>query len=323
MSRSTPFLRSDSASTLLCVAIFLCCVLCTRPFVETGVGDDFFYVWTAAHLAATGRMVYTGWSSPSLGYLAYLVAIFIRLMRAPYLASHLVLIIISVLNTALLQRVFLRIGINRFNSVVATCSVMLSPLCFPFAVVFLTDIPGMFALLLPLYCCIRALETASLRRLIWWACSGLREQSAARICPPDLISWRACDGAFSGMVFAQATGCRRRRDPHVERECSGRRRLPAVVCTAALCVARTTLLPLQPLFVAAGSLRFRLSWTRASADALELPVPIVVQVSKEGSSRGDVRCDCCCWSACPAWRQQHGRHVFRHDGRSGSGVAPG
>src|ERR1039458_8044318 len=45
----------DFRSTLLCVAILLVCVLVSHPVAETGMGDDFAYIWSAKVLAETGQ----------------------------------------------------------------------------------------------------------------------------------------------------------------------------------------------------------------------------------------------------------------------------
>jgi hypothetical protein len=69
---------------------------------------------------------------------------------------------------ALLQRVFVRIGVNEWNSTLATLTLTVSPLFLPLTFSFMTDVPGFFAILVCLYGCIRSIQASSDRAAILW-----------------------------------------------------------------------------------------------------------------------------------------------------------
>ena len=60
------------------------------------------------------------------------------------------------MSAALLHRIFLRMGLGDWNASVATLSIVLSPLFLPLATTFMSDVPGMIAVLVCLYCCVQS-----------------------------------------------------------------------------------------------------------------------------------------------------------------------
>jgi hypothetical protein len=163
-----------------------------------GLGDDFSYVWTAKRLVETGHILYTGWSSPALGYLVYLAAFLIKLIGKPYVASRVAALIITLSTAAVLHRLFLRVGVKNFNSVIATCGIVLSPACFVYSASFMTDMPGMFATVVCIYLCIRAVQATGAKHTILWL---------ALACGTNLFFGSARQIAFLGaLVLVPTTG---------------------------------------------------------------------------------------------------------------------
>ena len=51
----------------LCTGLFLLCVLLVRPFLESGLTDDWSTFHTAQLLAQTGHIYYNGWEAAIVG----------------------------------------------------------------------------------------------------------------------------------------------------------------------------------------------------------------------------------------------------------------
>ena len=158
----------DFRSTLLCVAILLVCVLVSHPVAETGMGDDFAYIWAAKVLAATGHVVYTGAATAMLTWQLYLGALFIKLFGFSFTVVRASVTLVSLMSTAMLHRIFLRMGLGDWNASIVTLSIVLSPLFLPLATTFMSDVPGLMAVLVCLYFCLRAIQTQSERATIAW-----------------------------------------------------------------------------------------------------------------------------------------------------------
>lgn len=160
--------RSFPFQALLCAAIFLVAELIAWPFAKFGIADEWSYAKTANVLAQTGHIVYNGWSTAMLGWQLYPAALLIRLFGYSYDVCRMSTLATSVVATALTQRIFVRAGCNERNATLATLALVLSPIYMQLSVTFMTDINGLFALLLCLYGCLRALQAASENATIGW-----------------------------------------------------------------------------------------------------------------------------------------------------------
>jgi hypothetical protein len=72
------------------------------------------------------------------------------------------------LTAFLLQRTFVRAGLQERNATIATLALVLSPVFMILSVTFMTDIQGLFALVLCLYGCLRAQQAGTDRSAIAW-----------------------------------------------------------------------------------------------------------------------------------------------------------
>lgn len=151
-----------------CMLALLLCVLAARPFVSMGVCDDWSYIWTARALADTGHLTYNGWATAMLGWQIYLGALFIKLFGFSFTAVRFSVLAVSLLCAALMQRIFVRLGTSESMASVATLSLVLSPLFLPLSFNFMTDIPSLFVLVLCIYCCFRAFQSASDKAALGW-----------------------------------------------------------------------------------------------------------------------------------------------------------
>ncbi len=157
-----------------CMLALLVCVLAARPFVSLGINDDWSYFWTARVLAKTGHLTYNGWGAMMLGWQAYLGALFIKLFGFSFTVVRSSILIVSLFCTALMQRIFVRVGISESTASIATLTLVLSPLFLPLAFSFMSDIPGLFVLVLCIYCCLRAIQSPSDRAALGWLiCAAL------------------------------------------------------------------------------------------------------------------------------------------------------
>jgi hypothetical protein len=125
-----------------------------------GIYDDGPYIVMARTLASTGHIVYNGWAAPMLGWQLYLAAAFIHLFGFSFTTVRMSTLLVAVLMAFLLQRTLVRAGISERNATIGTLAFVLSPLYLQLSVIFMTDICGLFALVLCLYGCLRALQAS-------------------------------------------------------------------------------------------------------------------------------------------------------------------
>ena len=148
----------------------LVCELISRPYVEMGIADDRSFLRTAQQLATTGHLLYNGWATPILGWQVYLGAAFIRLFGDSLTAARMSTLLVAMALAFVLQRTTVRIGITERNATIGTLALVLSPLYLILSVTFMTDICGLFAIVVCLYSCLRALQASTSRATIAWLC---------------------------------------------------------------------------------------------------------------------------------------------------------
>jgi hypothetical protein len=149
------------AFALLCAIVPALCYLLMHPYVEIGLDDEWSYVKSAQVLAQTGHIAYNGWAAPMLGWQLYLGAAFVKLFGFSFTAVRLSILPIAMLTSFLLQRLFVRMGIEDRNAAIATLIFVLSPLFLPLTVTFMSDVCGVFSIVLCLYMCVRAVQANS------------------------------------------------------------------------------------------------------------------------------------------------------------------
>lgn len=159
-NESTFFARVLKRPALLCALLLGFCTLATHPFVEMGQGDDFAYVRSAKTLAETGHIVYCGWASAMLGWQLALGALFIKLFGFSFSATYASILLVALVTAFFLQRTFVYLGLSEANATFATLTLVLSPLFLPLSFSFMSDIPGLFTIVLCLYLCLRAVRAS-------------------------------------------------------------------------------------------------------------------------------------------------------------------
>jgi hypothetical protein len=155
---------------LFCALAVLVCELVSRPFANMGICDDWSYILTAQKLAATGHIVYVGWSSAMLSWQLYLGAAFIKLFGFSLTTVRMSTLLVAMALAFVLQRTLVRANVSERNATIGTLALVLSPLYLMLSVTFMSDISGLFAIVLCLYGCLRALQAATSRATIGWLC---------------------------------------------------------------------------------------------------------------------------------------------------------
>jgi Dolichyl-phosphate-mannose-protein mannosyltransferase len=145
---------------LFCAFAVLVCELLAHPSTTMSVCDDGPYILMARTLATTGHIAYNGWAAPMLGWQLYLGAAFIKLFGFSFTAVRMGTICIAMLMAFVLQRTLVAASISGRNATLATLAFVLSPLYLMLSATFMTDIYGLFAIVLCLYACLRALHTS-------------------------------------------------------------------------------------------------------------------------------------------------------------------
>jgi len=133
-----------------------------------GVCDDWPYILMAQKLAATGQFAYNGWAAPMIGWQLYLGAAFVKMFGISPTAVRMSTLMVAMVLAILLQRTLVRASVSERNSTIATLAFVLSPLYLILSVTFMTDIQGLFALVICLYGCLRALQARTSSAAIGW-----------------------------------------------------------------------------------------------------------------------------------------------------------
>ncbi|MGD0649115.1 MAG: glycosyltransferase family 39 protein [Acidobacteriaceae bacterium] len=161
-------IRRFRIHAIFCALAVLLCELFSRPFAEMGISDDGPYVVMAHTLAATGHILYTGWAAPMLVWQLILAAAFVKLFGFSYSVVRMSTILIATVMAFVLQRILVRANTSERNATLGTLALVLSPLYLVLSATFLTDITGLFAIVICLYGCLRALQSAADRSAIAW-----------------------------------------------------------------------------------------------------------------------------------------------------------
>ena len=135
-----------------------------------GISDDGPYIVMAQRLANTGHFAYDGWAAPMIGWQLYFGALFIKIFGSSFTAARMSTLLVAIVLAFTLQRTFILAGVREYNATLATLALVLSPLYLMLSVTFMTDIFGLFAIVICLYGSLRALLPSTARATIAWLC---------------------------------------------------------------------------------------------------------------------------------------------------------
>lgn len=149
MNKTTHSLRNG----VFCALVFLACFWVAWPVAQVGFVDDWSYIKTTQVFAQTGHIAYNAWGAPMLGWMIPWGALFIKLFGFSFITVKLSTLPIAVVTLLLFHSILGRFAITPRNAVIGTLTLGLSPLFLPLSASFMTDIPGLFVIVLCLYCC--------------------------------------------------------------------------------------------------------------------------------------------------------------------------
>lgn len=163
-------LPSTLRDGLLCASIVGLAILLTIPVLSTGVNDDFSYTRSAFDFARTGQFHYNGWSAPILGWQLIWGALFAKLFGYSFLAVRMSTLPLAMGCAYLMYDILAGFGANRWNAALGALTFGLSPIFIAMAITFMTDVPGVFCMLLCLALCRRAVQAQTDRSAVAWLC---------------------------------------------------------------------------------------------------------------------------------------------------------
>ena len=172
---------------LFCAFAVLACELIAHPFTTMGVCDDGPYILMAKTLATTGHIVYNGWAAAMIVLQLYLGAAFIKLFGFSFTVVRMSTLLTSLLTAFLLQRTLVRASVTERNATIGTLALVLSPLYLLLSVTFMSDIAGLFAIVLCLYGCLNALQASTSRAAIGWLAFAVATNAICGTCRQ--IAW--------------------------------------------------------------------------------------------------------------------------------------
>ena len=161
-------IRRYRIPALFCALAVLLCELIARPYANTSICDDGPYILMARTLATTGHIAYNGWAAAMIVLQLYLGAAFIKLFGFSFTTVRMSTLLVAMLLAFALQRTLVRTGISERNATIGTLALVLSPLYLMLSVTFMSDITGLFAIVICLYGCLRALQSTNDRTTIAW-----------------------------------------------------------------------------------------------------------------------------------------------------------
>ncbi|MGH7214160.1 MAG: ArnT family glycosyltransferase [Tepidisphaeraceae bacterium] len=162
----------DVRNAILCSLAAVGAVLATGPVLEYGVNDDWSYTHTALELARTGRFVYNGWATAAVGFQAVWAAAFIKVFGFSFTVVRLSVLPFAAGCGAMAYVLGRRAGVGRGEAALAALTLVCSPLFVPVATSFMTDVMGLFFLLLSIWMLLNAIESPSTGRAVAWVVAG-------------------------------------------------------------------------------------------------------------------------------------------------------
>jgi hypothetical protein len=160
--------RKFRLPALFCALAVLLCELIARPYANMSVCDDGPYILMAHTLATTGHFVYNGWAAPMIGWQLYLGAAFIKVFGFSFTAVRFSTVLVATVMAFVIQRTLVHAGITERNATLGTLAFVLSPLYLMMSVTYMTDIFGLFAIVICLYGCLHALQSPTQHSTLLW-----------------------------------------------------------------------------------------------------------------------------------------------------------
>jgi hypothetical protein len=182
VGRSVGMRKLFTKDALSCSLLLALCLLVIWPIAEMGINDDWSYILTTQAFVQTHHFIYNGWSTAMLGWQVLWGALFAWIFRPDFIGIRLSAIPIALAIAVLYNAILRNFGLNRAHALFGTLTLVLSPLFLSLSATFMSDVPGLFVILLCLYLCQRALAAQEDRHAaLWLAAAGLTNIAAGTV----------------------------------------------------------------------------------------------------------------------------------------------
>ena len=165
--------RADRRIALLCAAASLLILLACWPFAPTSFNDDWSYAFTVKQLLTTGHFRYNGWATAAIIGQVYWGWLWTAILGFSFDVLRLSTFPLAGGAVALCYLLARHAGLNRSHAVFTALLLGLSPVFMPYAASFMTDVPGLFFILLSLYTLVRSAESDRTPAILAWLILGL------------------------------------------------------------------------------------------------------------------------------------------------------
>jgi Dolichyl-phosphate-mannose-protein mannosyltransferase len=162
--------RRSRCHGLICACIVAAGVLLAHPVAEMGFQDDWSYIRTALEFARTGHFIFNGWATAMLGWMIPWGALFLRIFGFSFTAARMSMLPLAMATVYFFHATLARFGIGPRNSAFGALTLGFSPVFFPMAASYMSDIPGLLVIVLCLYFCLRAVQAGTPRSTAFWLC---------------------------------------------------------------------------------------------------------------------------------------------------------
>ena len=164
--------RKDPIYLAVCLAAVAVSFLLAWPVADLTFGDDVAYSHMALRLSQTGRLTFNGWEAAMNLEQVFWGALVIKVFGFSPLYLRLSTVPLALGAIALCYALSRRAGLTEYGAALVTLTVGLSPVFLPFALSYLTDVPGLFFFLASLYALIRASDSCAGGKWHWWLIAG-------------------------------------------------------------------------------------------------------------------------------------------------------
>ena len=170
------------ASTVLAV---MAAFVAVNPSLEMPINDDWGYARMAQLFAATGRLQYDSWGSPMVGIHAIWGALFIKIFGFSFTLLRFSTAVTASGCALVCHAICRRLGLSPAMSAFTAMTLMLSPLTIAMTATFMTDLTGLFLVLVLLYGALGCAQAETDARCMVWlfaiVCAGVLACSVRQV----------------------------------------------------------------------------------------------------------------------------------------------
>ena len=163
-----PAAAGSHLQALLCPAILSLAAIASWPFAGLPWGDDFSYTKSALDFARTGHILYNGWATAMLGWQLPWGALFIKLFGFSFNVVRFSTLPFAAGCAYLFHQILVRFGLGPRLALFGASTLTLSPLFLPLATSYMTDVPGLFVILLCIWSCQECVRATEDRSAVRW-----------------------------------------------------------------------------------------------------------------------------------------------------------